>query len=475
MKQMLPMKWMTLLIGAGLMLSSCGPANVAGGPNTAPSASPQQTSATAAPTTPAQTLAPATAAPTAQVPAPTAEPVSEPTATAEPVAPTAQPSPQPTSVPTTSQAQELLFLRQGTLVALNMVSKSERTIADNVRDFSPNVGGTLIALVRGSGVQTEIWTVQRDGSNLMQRTSDNRAEATISWAPDGSAFVYASAATDTPYTRMWTEWGRWCAASEVRLLDLAAGTNQSLGAGCDPAFGSDSKRVAFASPPTRAQGDTPSTLANTIRLVNRQGQNGWNFATADGGFSGDDAKGGLLVYAPSWSPDASQIVYHRFLGYQALVDLGISQIAPSFKGGGQPLLSGGGWQLPAGFSPDGRHVVITQHNYGDARGFGGYDNWSTTIIRLEGQRDIAMPTGSMAAVGQEAGRLPRAQQAAWSPDGQRLAVELPPNWQPNLPDNQQFNEGKETPGDLWLWQPGAAPSERIVSNVDFASPLAWLP
>jgi hypothetical protein len=33
----------------------------------------------------------------------------------------------------------------------------------------------------------------------------------------------------------------------------------------------------------------------------------------------------------------------------------------------------------------------------------------------------------------------------------------------------------DAPGELWRWQPGAAPQQREIGQVDFASPIAWLP
>ena len=63
---------------------------------------------------------------------------------------------------------------------------------------------------------------------------------------------------------------------------------------------------------------------------------------------------------------------------------------------------------------------------------------------------------------------------AWSPDGAALAVELPPSWNASLAPDQPVDADGQ-PGEIWRWRPGSAPSELLVKNVDFASPLAWLP
>ena len=43
-----------------------------------------------------------------------------------------------------------------------------------------------------AGRQAEIWMVRRDGSALSQLTSNDRAEASLAWSPDGSALLYGS-------------------------------------------------------------------------------------------------------------------------------------------------------------------------------------------------------------------------------------------------------------------------------------------
>jgi Tol biopolymer transport system component len=371
----------------------------------------------------------------------------------------------------------MLFLRKGALIAFDTGTRKERQLADRVTDFAPAPDGKTLALVRAPEANVDLWVVGRDGSGLRQLTTDGnqRVEAVPNWAPDSAAIVYASSDTSDPYTRTWAGWSEWCEASEVRVIGVGDGAVQSFGPGCDPAFSPDGKRIAYAAlPAARQEGGHAPNAVNSIRLINRLGQNGWNFAAADGGASNNPAKSGLLVYAPAWSPDGQQIVYHRYLGYHALVDLDLTEIAGSFDGKGQPLDSGAGWLLPARFAPGQQLVAISENNPGDARGFGGYDNWAVTVTRLGGTREIALPTGTLAAVGQRVDRLPRAQAAAWSPDGAALAVELPPGWKAGLaPDQPVGAEGQ--PGAIWRWQPGSAPAELLVNDVDYASPLAWLP
>lgn len=433
-----------------------------------PSAAPEST-------TLPPTLAPAPTAPAA--PAPTDVPPAAATKVPVLVAPTV-PVPtdtplQPTSV-TRVATNEILFLRKGTLIALDPAKSAERTIIDNVSDFRVAANNRTIGLVRGSGAETEIWIIERDGSGLVQITDDERVEAVPSLAADGSAIVFAASGAGKPYARIWPDWGQWCAASEVRLVELATNEQRTLGQGCDPAFGPDGKRIAFATPPTSAESDFPHSAVNTVRMINRQGQNGWTFASAGGSSSGELASG-LLVYAPAWSPDGSRLVYHRFLGYQALVDVGMSELSVAFRADGRPVYSGAGWQLPPRFAPNGARVAITEDNYSDARGFGGYDNWAVTVIPLEGTRVEALPQGEVTMIGAQTETLRRAQGGAWSPEGAQLAVVLPSGWKPELPNNEPINNGEEAPGELWLWTPGSTPQQRLAADVDFASPVVWLP
>ena len=216
-------------------------------------------------------------------------------------------------------------------------------------------------------------------------------------------------------------------------------------------------------------------MINAIRLVNRQGQNGWDFARAIGE-AAEGADAGQLVYAPAWSPDGTRLTYHRYLGMQIEVDVNLSEIGGSFEGRGQPFGEGAGWLKPARFAPNSRALAVVEYNFSDARGFGGYDEWSIAVIQLDGSREVAMPAGPVVMLGSRIGDedLARAQSLAWSPDGMSAVVLLPPDWQPGLSRFEPLGID-EVAGEIWLWRPGNQPEQRLVMGVDFASPLAWVP
>lgn len=454
--------WSILLM---LLLSACGTGVGAVPPSPTPAPSTATTAPTEAPPTaapPTATLAPTEAPPTA-APSPTVVP---PTATSVPTA-----APPTATAPAAAIAAEVLLLRGGALIALDPAAAVERTLADAVSDFAATPDGRRIALVRGTGNAAELWLIERDGSGLRQLTNNERGESTPSWAPDGQALVYTSAVEHSRVYE-WREWSNWCAAAEARLLDLTNDTELTLGAGCEPAFAPDGRRIAFATTPTQQPvGLSFLGSTNTIRMLNRAGENGWDYATG-----GPDTTplGSYLVYAPAWSPDSGQLAYQRFVGYQALVDINLTELGPAFRGPGAPIGQGAGWLLPPRFAPDGRTVAVVQHNIGNAPGFTGYDIWRVTLLRLGTTEIVTLPAAELTMQATVLDSLARATAAAWAPDGAELAVVLPAGWRPGVSEQAPGFPG-EGQGELWRWTPGAAPSERLATAVDFGSPVLWLP
>jgi len=351
----------------------------------------------------------------------------------------------------------------------------EREIASNVSEFAAPPDGALLAFVQGSGRNGELWVVSRDGSNARQLTSNTRAEGGISWAPDGLMLAYTSSDSNQQRPLEWLDWAAWCSASEVRLIDVGGGPEQPLEPGCDPAISPDGLRIAFATPPQTVEtlGESAGTtnVNNTIRLVNRKGENGWSFARAQ-----NDAESGRLVYAPDWSPDSSNLAYHRFVGYQALVDMNYTEMGGSYQGQGDLLTTGAGWLLPPRFSPDGVHMVVVEHDPQNARGVSGYEMWRAEVVRLGVAGEVYLPEGSRATQAASVAQLPRAAGAAWAPGGDTLAILLPADWSADLSPDTPADESRAA-GALWRWTPaaGGLPTERLIDGVDYASPLLWLP
>jgi hypothetical protein len=329
----------------------------------------------------------------------------------------------------------------------------------------------LLALVRGTGLAREIWLIDRSSGEERQLTSNALAEGELTFAPDGMTLAYTAVSEDLPRPIAIESWARWCAVGEVLLLDLVSGREQTIAEGCDPAFAPDGRRLAFSTPPSAMNlGIDVPTATNALRIVNRSGANGWTYASADIGKAGE----GQLVYAPAWSPDAGEIAYQRFMGYQVLVDVLLTETGNAFRGGGTVLGDGAGWLLTPSFAPDGGKVAIVEHNWSDARGLSGYEIWSTTLLDLGAPSEIILPEGPLLVEATPLATIRRAAGAGWSPDGTALALLLPGNWTPNADEREPLFEHDDA-GAIWQFDAAGGPVKALVTAVDFASPLLWLP
>ncbi|NJM08605.1 hypothetical protein HC891_24090 [Candidatus Gracilibacteria bacterium] len=361
-------------------------------------------------------------------------------------------------------------MRDGNLFAYALSSGQERQIAAQVHEFTATPDGRLLALVRGNGLAREIWLLDRSSGAQRQLTTNDFVEGELSFAPDGMTLAYTAVNEDLPRPLEIESWARWCDAGTVRLLDIASGREQTLEPGCDPAFAPDGRRLAFSTPP-RAMNlsiDVP-TATNALRIVNRAGANGWTYASASLQNEGE----GQLVYAPSWSPDASEIAYQRFLGYQSLVDVLLTETGNAFRGGGTVLGAGAGWLLAPSFAPGGGNVAVVEHNWSDARGLSGYEIWSTTLLDLATPSEIILPVGPLPTDATELVTIRRAAGASWSPDGAALALLLPAGWTPEADEREPLFENSDA-GAIWQFDATGTPLKTLIVAVDFASPLIWL-
>lgn len=420
---------------------------------------------TAATATPAQTDATAT-------PIPDAPTIVVPTMTETAASPTAVPT--PASVP---EGGELLFLQNGSLVAYSIRNSTTRPIVSEVVDFAPSPDGTTIAVVRRNQNVDTLWLVNRASIEITQLSDQSRTIADVSWRPDGAALIYASSPSLTPQRTTWLEWAAFCRSATVMQYDLGDKKETSFGEGCDPSVSPDGKRLAYVTRPSRSDAsaaDPGNTAGNALHLVNMKGENGWNPVTATGAELGD-AKQGLVVYRPLWSPDGKSLIYHVFIGMRVEVDINLIMRVDA-RAGTQTLLGDfAGWARQTTISPRGDTYAITTQNTGDARGFGGWDIWNTALFTFNGTREIFLPEGSYTATGSPVGEsLARAQRFTWQPDGQGLAVVLPPEWSPGIPPNEEYGR-TDDPGDIWLWPIGQQPAQALVRGVDQQSPLAWVP
>ncbi|NJN19379.1 MAG: hypothetical protein HC822_25565, partial [Oscillochloris sp.] len=376
----------------------------------------------------------------------------------------------PTATPAAAVfGAELLFLRAGDLYAFDLLAAAERMIATDVRDVAVSSDGAQLALVREVAGSVEIWLIGRDGADPRQLTTNSLIEGGLQWSPVAESLLYTASTVARPHKPDWENWSRWCVEAEVRLIDTAAATpaEQVIGSGCDAAFAPDGTQIAFSSPPQQ----TPLQLAfvgetNSIQVVDRDGANGQTFAQAG---ANDD----LLVYGAAWTPDGAQLAYQRFLGYRALVDLNLTELQAMEASESDPLGIGAGWMLKPQFSPDGRLLMVTEHDFSSARGGSGYDLWATTILRLGEPRQVYLPSGEVEMQASEQLQVRRAVAGAWSPDSAQAALLLPSGWNPDLDPFAELFPG-EAAGEIWIWDVERADAELLLRDVDFASSILWL-
>jgi hypothetical protein len=385
--------------------------------------------------------------------APTTPPtVAAPSST--PLVPTATPAPQ---------GSELLFLREGRLFAYDLLQATERELLADVSAMAATPDGQQLIVV----LQNEIWRIDRDGNDRQQLTTNEQFEASLSLSADGQTLAYVASALEPPRPLDRTTWAEWCQGSEVRVLELSSGQEQTLGSGCDVAISADGQRLAFATPPSSA---TPQTAANELFLFLRNQQGNWEqFETIN-----PQAQDGLLVYAPSFAPDDGELAYQQYMGNQIETEVMYLQALPAGQSERTLLGLGTGWLTPVRYSPDGRYGLAVEYIYDDARGFSGYDIWRAMVLERGTPSEFVAPLGTFSTTAAMVERLSRATSAAWAPDGSQVALLLPGDWLLDAPPGEPMF-ANENPGEIHLWQPGEPPGPALIRNVDYASPLLWLP
>ena len=371
---------------------------------------------------------------------------------------------------------EILFLQQTNLVAYSVANATMRPILAGVTDFAVSPDGKQIIAIKHNDFDS-LWLIDRATTTSTQLTDDQRTFASIAWLPDSSGFVYASSATKAAPATTWLTWATFCRDASVAMRILTNPQEQKIGEGCDPAVSPDGKRIAYVTRPSRADAsstDSGFTAGNKLHLVNLQGANGWDPVTADGKDTGDP-QAGLVVYRPVWSADSKSIVYHVFIGMRVEVDINLLMRVDAYDGKQTLLNSFAGWARYTSISPKGDTYALSSQNVGDARGLSGWDVWNTALFDFVGTRDIYLPEGTFSATGTAVGEsLARAQAHAWQPDGQALAVVLPPLWSPGIPPSEEYGYADEA-GELWLWPRAGTPNKKLTDQVDSQSPIVWVP
>ena len=148
--------------------------------------------------------------------------------------------------------------------------------------WSPN--GTTIAFVSTRDGNSEIYTMNRDGSNVVRRTNDDGIDMSPSFSPDGQRIAFISYRTGVNMNvfTMKTD------GTDVVQVTQSPGTDAS------PCWSPDSLYILFVSNYEFTDG------TNRLYLVGADGSNQHRF-TSDTADEGD----------PNWNPVTNEIVYQR--------------------------------------------------------------------------------------------------------------------------------------------------------------------
>ena len=141
-----------------------------------------------------------------------------------------------------------------------------------------------IAFASNQDGDYEIYTMNADGSDVMQLTNNDIPDSDPNWSPDGLQIVFVS--FTSPTTR------------ELRIMDADGGNNRSfLPSSTDnfqPEWSLDSSRIAFIS----FQSGSPN-----IFTVHPDGSNLTQITFGQGNIEGSN------FHQPTWSPDGQYLAY----------------------------------------------------------------------------------------------------------------------------------------------------------------------
>ncbi|RIK43760.1 MAG: hypothetical protein DCC58_09195 [Chloroflexi bacterium] len=196
---------------------------------------------------------------------------------------------------------------------------------DLTPDLSPD--GRRIVFARVEGDVSNIWVMERDGSNQRQLTHGISAHEPV-WSPDGTRIAF-SGSVDHGLPDIWV-----MDADGSNLQVLTSNPYNDL----NPDWSPDGARIVYSR----------DSLGGARLFI----------MDADGGNQQQLTYGGAWQIHPAWSPDGTTIVY-------AEANI-LSEIMGISVAGGQPwlIVSDGGYASEPDWSPDGDAIVYSSSSFG---------------------------------------------------------------------------------------------------------------
>ena len=150
-------------------------------------------------------------------------------------------------------------------------------------DFSPDGSKILFSGLVGSDPHSDLYTVNADGSGLVQLTSSAGNNSFGVWSPDGSKIAFIS--DRTGFDQVW-------------VIDTNGGNPEQLttdptSKGQVPDWSPDGSKIAYAD---------SLTGTSDIYVMNADGSDPTRLTTSSD-----------IEFGPAWSPEGNQIAYVRIV------------------------------------------------------------------------------------------------------------------------------------------------------------------
>jgi Tol biopolymer transport system component len=280
----------------------------------------------------------------------------------------------------------------------NQVNRSGGTIVDNAPVWSPD--GTKLAFYGFRTGDAEIFTMNADGTNPVNRSSNGARDSNPAWSPDGTKLAFQSNRD---------------ANNEIYVMN-ADGTNQvnlttNAADDSEPRWSPDGTKIAF-----RRDTDIWTIDMSTMAQVNLSNDGNINF---DGN--------------PDWSPDGNSITFFR----QPLGTPSTSEIYKmNADGSGKINLTNNAMsEVSPAWSPDGGKILFVR----------GSDIY---VMNADGSGPVSLTAGT--------------------------ELEGAPNWQP-LRSNGRIVFTSDRPGnnEIYSMNPSGGDLKRLTNDAASDSDPTW--